>query len=55
MLGGFSAPFAKLIELNLFSDEFLVLAGPVIYTLTVSTGKFYKSILGHNPILAQKF
>ena len=42
-----SAPFAVLFKLNLFSDEFLVLAGPVIDPLTGSAGEFYKSILGH--------
>ena len=45
MLGIFTAPFAEFIELNLFSDEFLVLAGPVIDPLAGSTTKFYKSIL----------
>jgi len=35
------APLAKLLELNLFSDEFLVLAGPVVDTLTGSAGEFY--------------
>jgi hypothetical protein len=45
MLGLLSAPFAILFELNLFSDEFFIFTGPVIYALTGSTGKFYKSIL----------
>jgi len=45
MLGLLSAPFAVLFELNLFSDEFLVLAGPVIYTFAGRASKFYKSIL----------
>jgi hypothetical protein len=39
------APFAIFFKLNLFSDEFLVFAGPVIYALAGSAGKFYKSIL----------
>jgi hypothetical protein len=47
MLGYFATPFAILFELNLFSDEFLVFAGPVIYPFAGSAGKFYKSILGH--------
>jgi hypothetical protein len=39
------APFAIFIELDLFGDEFLVLAGPVIHAFTGAAGKFYKSIL----------
>ena len=42
-----SAPFTILFELDLFSDEFLVFAGPVIYPFAGRAGKFYKSILGH--------
>ncbi len=45
VLGLLFAPFAEFIELNLFSDEFFVLTGPVIYALTCSASKFYKSIL----------
>ena len=45
MLGLLSAPFAILFELDFFSNEFLVLAGPVIYALAGSTGEFYKAIL----------
>ena len=45
MLGLLFAPLAKLVELNLFSDEFLVLTGPVIYALADPAGKLYKSIL----------
>ena len=30
MLGVFLAPFAELLQLDLFSDELLVLAGPVV-------------------------
>lgn len=45
MLGNFSTPFAILVELDLFNDEFLVLAGPVVYMLTNCTGEFNKSIL----------
>jgi hypothetical protein len=40
-----AAPFAEFFKLDFFSDEFLVFAGPVIYTLTGSAGEFYKSIL----------
>jgi hypothetical protein len=39
------APLAEFIELELFSDEFFVLAGPVVDPLASSAGKFYKSIL----------
>ena len=45
MLSLLFAPLAEFIELDLFGDEFLVLAGPVIYTLAGSAGKLYKSIL----------
>jgi hypothetical protein len=45
MLGLLLAPLAEFVELNLFSDEFLVLAGPVIYSLASPTAEFYKSIL----------
>jgi len=45
MLGLLSAPFAEFFELDLFSDEFLILAGPVIYALAGRAGEFYKSIL----------
>ncbi len=45
VLGLLFAPFAELIKLYLFSDEFLVLAGPVIDALAGSTTEFYKSIL----------
>jgi hypothetical protein len=45
MIGLLSAPFAILFKLNLFSDEFLVFAGPVIYAFAGRAGKFYKSIL----------
>jgi hypothetical protein len=45
VLGLLSAPFAEFFKLDFFSNEFLVLAGPVIYTLAGSTGEFYKSIL----------
>ena len=53
MLSLFSTPIAILFELNLFCDEFLVFAGPVIYAFAGSAGKFYKSILGHKDILIQ--
>jgi len=45
VLGFLFAPLAILIELNLFSDEFLVFTGPVIYALAGTAGKLYKSIL----------
>jgi hypothetical protein len=45
MLRLLSAPFAEFFELDFFSNEFLVLAGPVVYMLTGSAGEFYKSIL----------
>jgi hypothetical protein len=45
VLSYFFAPFAIFIKLYLFSDEFLVLAGPVICTLAGSAGEFNKSIL----------
>jgi hypothetical protein len=45
MLSLFSAPFAIFIELDFFSNEFLVLAGPVIYTLAGSAGELDKSVL----------
>ena len=45
MLSLLSAPFAEFFELDFLSNEFLVLTGPVIYTLAGSTGEFYKSIL----------
>ena len=51
MLGLLAAPFAILFELDLFGDEFLVLAGPVIDALAGTAGEFYKSILGHILIL----
>jgi hypothetical protein len=41
MLGLLAAPFAIFFELDFFSYEFLVFAGPVIYALTYSAGKFY--------------
>ena len=45
MLGLLAAPFAILFELNLFSDEFFILAGPVIYALANTTCELNKSIL----------
>jgi hypothetical protein len=53
VLSLFSAPSAILFELDFFSNEFLVFAGPVIYPFAGSAGKFYKSILGHKLILIQ--
>ena len=47
MLGLFAAPFAIFFELDFFSYEFLVLAGPIVYPLASSAGEFYKSVLGH--------
>lgn len=37
MLGILFAPFTVLFKLDLFSNEFLVLAGPIIDTLARST------------------
>ena len=51
MLRLLAAPFAEFFKLNLFRDEFLVLAGPVINPFASDTGKFYKAILGHMFIL----
>jgi len=51
MLGLFAAPVTIFQKFNLFSNEFLVFAGPVIHAFAGGTGKFYKSILGHAPIL----
>jgi hypothetical protein len=45
MLGLFLAPFAEFIELDFLGNEFLVLAGPIIYPLASPAGKLYKSIL----------
>ena len=45
MLSLFTTPFAVFFQLNFFGDEFFVLAGPVIYTLTISAGELDKSIL----------
>ncbi len=45
MLGLLFTPFAEFIELDLFNDEFLVLAGPIVDALASSAAKFYKSIL----------
>ena len=41
------APLAVLLELDLASDKFLVLAAPVVYALAGSAGEFYEFILGH--------
>jgi len=46
-----TAPFTELFKFKLFRDSFFVFGGPVIHALTVSAGKFYKSILGHKNIL----
>ena len=45
MLGLLSAPFAEFIELDFLSNEFLVLAGPVVYALACTAAKLYKSFL----------
>ena len=45
MLGLFSAPFAVLIELDFLGNEFLVLAGPVIYTLAIGASELDKAVL----------
>lgn len=40
-------PFAVLLELYLLSDELLVLARPVVDTLTVPAGELYELVLRH--------
>jgi len=45
MLGLFFTPFTIFFKLNLFSNEFFVFTGPVIYALAGRAGEFYKSIL----------
>ena len=39
------APLTELLELYFALNFLFVLAGPVIYTLTVLAGEFYESIL----------
>ncbi len=41
-------PLAKLIELNLALDELLVLARPIVDTLTLCAGEADELFLGHN-------
>ena len=41
----FLTPSAILLKLNLSSDEFFVLAGPIVDALTLGTGEFYKAVL----------
>jgi len=38
MLRLLAAPFAEFVELDFFSDEFLVLAGPVVDALANTAG-----------------
>ena len=42
-----SAPFAELLELDLFDDKLLILARPIIGAIALGAGKFYELILGH--------
>ncbi len=39
------APLTILLKLDLSSDEFLVLAGPIVDSFALGTGEFYESIL----------
>jgi hypothetical protein len=39
------APLAVLQKLDLFLDELLIFAGPIVYALAVSAGELYKSVL----------
>ena len=41
----FLAPLAVFVQLDLFSNELLVLAGPVVYALAGAACELYKSIL----------
>ncbi|OGI81819.1 hypothetical protein A3I95_02465 [Candidatus Nomurabacteria bacterium RIFCSPLOWO2_02_FULL_44_12] len=41
VLGLLLAPLTILIELDLLGNQFLVLAGPVIYPLAIATGELY--------------
>jgi hypothetical protein len=45
VLGLLAAPLAVFFKLDLFSNELLIFAGPVIYALASSAGEFYKPIL----------
>ena len=42
-----SAPFAELLEFDLFGDEFLILARPIVGAAALRTGEFYELVLGH--------
>ena len=48
MLGVEFAPTAKLLELDLFSDELFILARPIIDAIALGACKFEKLILRHN-------
>jgi len=41
MLGLLPAPIAEFQKFYLFSDEFLVLAGPVVHAFAGTAGKLY--------------
>lgn len=54
VFGLFLAPFAKLQKLDFSFDFLLVLAGPVVNTLTGSAGEFYESVLRHGIFLNKR-
>jgi len=54
VLGVFTAPLTVLFKFKFFNHQFLVFAGPVVYALAGSAGKFYKSILGHELYISIK-
>jgi hypothetical protein len=43
-----AAPLAEFLELYLALHELLVLAGPVVYSLAISTRDFYELFLSHS-------
>lgn len=47
------APLAVLCDLNLAFNKLLILAGPVVNTLTFLAREFYESILGHGHYYTQ--
>lgn len=47
MHGILFAPFAVLLELDLLGHELLILAGPIVNTLTVPAGELYELVLRH--------
>lgn len=42
-----AAPFAKLLELDLALNKLLILAGPIVNTLTFGAGELYEAVLRH--------